>query len=102
MHNEPKSYAHLYQMLDEHDTRLRNLDTRLDQLARPKRGGFPLRLLLLAAGGYYVYQRPELRQKVTDFIQNVTPGAQGNPGRMENPAAQAPATAPRGESPGPV
>ncbi len=36
MHHEPKSGAHLYQMLDQHDTRLRNLDIRLD--TSPDRG----------------------------------------------------------------
>jgi hypothetical protein len=73
--------AEVTKLLAKQEKHLRDIDLQLDALTRAQRrsrGGFPWGLVLLGAGGYYLYRNEGARAKAMDAVQNLNPGVKGN------------------------
>ncbi len=73
-----KSFQRQQQALTVHDKQLRDLNAKVDRLARSRRGGSGgglLWLLALLGGVYYLARNPGARKSVLDAVGSVSPQA---------------------------
>lgn len=94
--------AEVAKQMARQEKQLRELDARVVTLTArhgKQRGGLPWGLILLSAGGYYLYRNEGARQKLMDLVQNLNPGPKGNFERAGNALRSGVEALKNGESP---